>query len=548
MDSAKNELVDKLKGANNILVSVSRNPSVDQLSALLGLALALNKMGKHAAAVFSGEIPSTLEFLQPEDTFKKNTDSLRDFIIALDKAKADKLRYKVEDNVVRIFITPYKTAITDDDLEFSQGDFNVDVVVAIGVKQQEDLDEAITAHGRILHDATVTSINTVADGGLGSIIWYDQNASSLSELTSELVQMLDKDMLDEQIATALLTGIVAETDRFSNEKTSSQTMSVSAVLMAAGANQQLVANKLDEPLRPVHHDEDADDSQDKGDYEGNEQGNDNSETPDDGPDPLPPKPNDGTIEINHESEEQPVFELPSPQADETPAEEPKPEEPAPEAEAGDQPSEGLLRGSKLMVDAPTLGGTLTANSTPEALDPSTDPLSLPAERGEMFLNRSDDATVQPATDPAPSMPEAPAMPNLPPLPPEPAAPLAMTPPPADWTPPQPAAPSLTDLEAAIVPSEPSEPEVPIAVDDARDEVFKALNSSTDAPAPQPIAALNAQPLGDSLHQAPPEQDNSQIGPMLEDILDPQPSNDPNAPPPVPPPIPFNFGNPGNSPQ
>ena len=47
-------------------------------------------------------MPSTL-ILQPADTLKKNTDSLRDFIISLDKSKADKLRYKVEDRVVKVF-------------------------------------------------------------------------------------------------------------------------------------------------------------------------------------------------------------------------------------------------------------------------------------------------------------------------------------------------------------------------------------------------------------------------------------------------------------
>src|SRR6185437_8896302 len=102
---------------------------------------------------------SAIEFLKPEETIEPTPSSLRDFIIALDKSKADKLRYKVEDKVVRIFITPYKTSITQDDLEFSQGDFNIDVVVALGAHEQQELDSAITAHGRILHDAAVISIN-----------------------------------------------------------------------------------------------------------------------------------------------------------------------------------------------------------------------------------------------------------------------------------------------------------------------------------------------------------------------------------------------------
>src|SRR5262245_66315276 len=128
----KQAVVDRIKQASNILVTVSNNPSVDQLASCIGLTIGLNKLGRHATAVFSGTVPSTIEFLQPEKTLEKNTDSLRDFIIALDKSKADKLRYKVEDKVVKIFITPYKTSINEKDLNFSQGDFNVDVVVALG--------------------------------------------------------------------------------------------------------------------------------------------------------------------------------------------------------------------------------------------------------------------------------------------------------------------------------------------------------------------------------------------------------------------------------
>jgi hypothetical protein len=49
------------------------------------------------------------------------------------------------------------------------------------------------------------------------------------------------------MATAFLTGIVAETQRFSNTKTSPKVMTMAAQLMAAGANQQLIATKLEPP-------------------------------------------------------------------------------------------------------------------------------------------------------------------------------------------------------------------------------------------------------------------------------------------------------------
>ena len=88
----KQQIVDKIKDSSNILVTVNSNPSVDELSAALGITLLINKLNKHATAVFSGAIPPAISFLDPEKTFESTVDSLRDFIIALDKEKADHLR------------------------------------------------------------------------------------------------------------------------------------------------------------------------------------------------------------------------------------------------------------------------------------------------------------------------------------------------------------------------------------------------------------------------------------------------------------------------
>ncbi|MBP6962621.1 hypothetical protein KBB49_03735 [Candidatus Saccharibacteria bacterium] len=243
------QVVKILKDSNNVLVTVKNNPSVDELTAAIGLTLILNHMNKHAITVFSGRVPSTLEFLQPEMAIDNTTDSLRDFIIALDKSKADKLRYKVEDNVVRIFITPYKTSISERDLEFSQGDFNVDAVVALGVVTKEDFDQAVTAHGRILHDAVVVALTKHESiSQIGAVNWQEAKASSVSEMVASIAPLMGENVMDGQIATALMTGIVAETDRFRNENTTPAVLSISSMLMASGANQQLIAEKLEEAV------------------------------------------------------------------------------------------------------------------------------------------------------------------------------------------------------------------------------------------------------------------------------------------------------------
>lgn len=312
--SAKQQVIQKIKENTNILVTVSRDPSVDELSAALGLTLFLNELGKHATAVFSGKIPPAINFLEPNKTFEDTADSLRDFIIALDKEKADHLRYKiVDDAVVKIFITPYRTTITEADLEFSQGDYNIELVLALNVEDSNHLDEALTAHGKILHSADVVTV-TARDikSSLGAIDWHERNASGVSEMLLELVDELKtvKATLDEQMANAFMTGIVAVTNRFSNNLTSPRVMTAAADLMAAGANQQLIAAKLveaEELEAPIDEPEDANTPDESPDTDEAEVDNtklsisrSSRKQPPKKSDKELPKPDDGTLEISHQ--------------------------------------------------------------------------------------------------------------------------------------------------------------------------------------------------------------------------------------------------------
>ena len=246
-NNAQEQIIAKLKESESILIAVNDNPSVDELSSALALTLAINNSGKHATAVASGEMPDALTFLRPEKTFEHSVDSLRDFIIALNKEKADHLRYKLVGDHVKIFITPYRSIISEKDLEFEQGDFNIDFVLALNVESQDRLDGALAAHGRIFHDASV-AILTIGENqtNLNGTHWHAENASSLSEISVQIIESLGKKNLTQPVATALLTGIVAETDRFSNAKATAEVMSLAAKLISSGADQQLVVSKIRE--------------------------------------------------------------------------------------------------------------------------------------------------------------------------------------------------------------------------------------------------------------------------------------------------------------
>jgi len=513
----KQQVLTRLKEANHILVTVSSNPSVDQLAAAIGFTLILNKLKKHGTAVFSGKIPSTIEFLQPDKTIETNTDSLRDFIIALDKAKADKLRYKIEDKFVKIFITPYRTSIDEKDLEFSQGDFNVEVVLALGVKKRDELDQAITAHGRILHDATVINVNIKPGENIGGINWNVPGASSYSEVlvnVADLIKGDNENVFDEQTATAFLTGIVSETERFSNEKTSPQTMAMASILMKAGANQQLIASKLEEPeeIPPVEAPKPAPVPA--------------SRPPASGvrpvpapPKPAPPKPNDGSLEILHDINK-PADVAYKTEGGETAS----PDAPKIEVDEIHIDEQGILRrldemeqskGPSAPPSASTPPTTSTSSSTgrPNAVEP-------PSVSGRHILSGS----------PAPSNTFM-ASPDM----------EGQESPTSEMNLPEVNSTILKHESKLVSNNTPAEPVAPPSVtppsaDKAREEVDRVTLADLDREVRKPVEALNAQPLdlnGDEDEDQPPQNDagpTSSPPPPVAPPMTPPPASQPPAGP------------------
>jgi len=551
--NAKQQIVERIKNATNILVTVSNSPSVDELSAALGLTLLLNKLDKHATAVVSGDIPPAITFLDPAKTFENTIDSLRDFIIALDKEKADHLRYKVEGDVVKIFITPYRTTITSEDLDFSQGDYNVELVLALGVKNKDHLDTALSAHGKILHDAAVATLTAgETTSELGSIDWHDDNASSLSEMLVSLSEALkgDKPLLDEQTSTAFLTGIVAATDRFSNNHTSSRVMTMAAQLMAAGANQQLIAAKLQE----AHAIGDDTPSQDDGTTNLTENKPTKLNKKVEEPHEETPKQEDGSLDVDHDNLEEVSAAVVATQqaqaakeAEEQLAEQlEKATPPAPIAPTFDQikqdlttdapttpvepqPLRGAVHSSTWQADRqdePLMGGTLNA-TTEEAADDTR--RQEEDDRNRTILNHDESpATVESAT-PAYSSPlngagQAQSTPVANPFtqPPQTsfgsaspyaAEPLTLTPP----------SPSLADIDA-------QNRTTPAPEDHARAAVEAALNTAPTTLSLNPFAAEAFSTPPQSTEMTPPPMppmpDFSTLPP-----LPPLPSFEPSLPQP-----------------
>ncbi len=242
----KQQASEAIRQAESILIVTGQRPNVDQVSSVVALSLILRKFGKKVTAVVSDSMPTSVSFMTG-GLVERNLTGLRDFIMRLDlsRAEVDKLKYTVENGKLNVHITPFKGGFSAQDVSFTHGDYHYDLVIVMGVASRSKLDRVFEQNSGILQSTPILNLDFHRiNESYGAINLVDTNAATLSEMLISLAESLQAGLLDEQIATAMLTGIIAATDRFSAPHTTAKSMTVAAQLMAAGAKQQQIIKSL----------------------------------------------------------------------------------------------------------------------------------------------------------------------------------------------------------------------------------------------------------------------------------------------------------------
>ncbi|HEY2004412.1 MAG TPA: DHH family phosphoesterase [Candidatus Saccharimonadia bacterium] len=242
----KQQTSEAIRQAETILVTTAQHPSVDQVAAVIGLTQILQKFGKKVTAVVSDSLPPAVQVLDTA-AIERQPAGQRDFVLKVDvsKAEVDKLRYEVQDGKLHIFITPFKGGFAPSDVTFDYGTFHYDLAIVLGVPTRARLDRIYEQNQQTFADIPVVNIDFHrSNENYGAVNLIEPNASSLCEMLVALSESLQGGLLDEQMATTLLMGIVASTDRFTAAHTTSKSLTVAAQMMAAGARQQAVVKAL----------------------------------------------------------------------------------------------------------------------------------------------------------------------------------------------------------------------------------------------------------------------------------------------------------------
>lgn len=240
----RQEITALLDRSRSILIITRGNPGFDEMGAALAWRDFLRAQGKdtvHVAATVANK--NRYKFL-PGSSEVRDVPAAADlFVIRLDVSttKVSELSYDVKGDVMEIKVKPRDGGFTADDVSFAESSFGYDAVIVLGSPELAAIGPIFEQNRELFFNTPVINIDyrtkNIRYGQINAIYLA---ATSVSEITYEFV----KDRMTKDIATCLLAGLIAATNRFQSPQVTPATLQLASSLIVAGAPREEIINRL----------------------------------------------------------------------------------------------------------------------------------------------------------------------------------------------------------------------------------------------------------------------------------------------------------------
>lgn len=242
------QAVSVLSRAKHVLLVVPEKTSVDAFSSMIALSLALGKDStKEVHSVSPSHVPQELQFLPGSSQVLMSPQAKPGIIIDLAGISSiSEIRQEQLKGGIRIqLVLPEHTEITADIIETHVRQMPYDAIVLFGASDLVDLGELFTSRADFFYNTPIINIDHRASNEhFGTVNIVDITASSIAEITHELIAALPSSTIDADIATALYAGIVGATQSFQKPSTTPHAFQIAAQLMGQEARTELVIQEL----------------------------------------------------------------------------------------------------------------------------------------------------------------------------------------------------------------------------------------------------------------------------------------------------------------
>jgi bifunctional oligoribonuclease and PAP phosphatase NrnA len=237
-----------IKDKKNILITMHKDPTGDAIGSAIALSLFLKKMDKVVDIICDQfTLPKQFKFLKDADKIKNTPSHLQKFIITVDTKDigVEELSYDLKNEKLHIYLTPKKGTFGRDAVRTAQTDYKYDMMFVLDTEDLGSLGDFYNTNTELFYKTPIVNIDHHASNEhFGQINITDITTVSTAEVLYELMKKLGEEYIDEDVATALLTGLIAKTRSFKSNNIKPHTLATAGKLISMGADREKIVNNL----------------------------------------------------------------------------------------------------------------------------------------------------------------------------------------------------------------------------------------------------------------------------------------------------------------
>ena len=241
------QIFNQINKARKIAVVFNRNWFGDSLASALACWLLLKKMNKEVDIINSDTPDRLFSFLPGLTDIKNKFESNNQLIINLNTKHKPvaQVRYNKTDDNLQFLVTAQQATFTPADVSVQTANPNYDLIISLGCPDLTAIGELYENNSDFFYTTPLINIdNQASNESYGQINLVDLNAVANCEIVFDLFSTHDQSLIDEDIATCLLTGIISQTKSFKTKNTTPQALLAVSELMQLGARREEIINHL----------------------------------------------------------------------------------------------------------------------------------------------------------------------------------------------------------------------------------------------------------------------------------------------------------------
>lgn len=242
------QFLEQVRKAEKILITFNKNWSGDAVASALSLYYFLQKIGKQAEILAeANQAGQVYRFLPNFEHIQNRPANGRDLIVSvkLDEAEVGQVRHQLQDNKLELHITPIRGSLKPENVTAKIGYFPYDLIIAVDSRDLESLGQVYEDNPELFYQTPIINIDHhPANEEFGQINLIELTAVSTTEIIFGLITEFDRQILDEDLATCLLTGIISKTRSFKTANVTPAALTAVAQLISLGGRRDEIINQL----------------------------------------------------------------------------------------------------------------------------------------------------------------------------------------------------------------------------------------------------------------------------------------------------------------